>query len=74
MFFYAVELIARVTVLRSTFQRVLQKQGLKFQLGAKVTGGQKQADGTHSITFEPVAGGKPEKVKTKVLASALEGR
>ena len=65
MFFYAVELFARVTVHRSTFQRVLQKQGLKFQLGAKVTGGQKQADGTHTVTFEPVAGGEVRKGRNK---------
>ena len=39
------------------FQRMLQKQGMEFQLGSKVTGIEKQEDGTLRARIEPVNGG-----------------
>ena len=34
------------------FQRTLQKQGLKFKLGTKVMGAQKQANGSYKVLME----------------------
>ena len=39
------------------FQRMLAKQGMEFQLGAKVTGVEKAKKGA-KVTFEPVKGGE----------------
>jgi dihydrolipoamide dehydrogenase len=41
------------------FQRILSKQGITFQLGSKVTGVAKGADGL-VVTIEPAAGGEAE--------------
>lgn len=38
------------------FQRLMQKQGIDFKLGAKVTGVEKSGNGA-KVTFEPVKGG-----------------
>src|SRR5215475_8940719 len=38
------------------FQRILQKQGMKFQLSTKVTGAKQTKDGV-TLTVEPAAGG-----------------
>jgi dihydrolipoamide dehydrogenase len=40
------------------FQRILQKQGLKFKLGTKVTGAEKR-DGKVYIKTESAKGGRP---------------
>ncbi|SDP38717.1 dihydrolipoamide dehydrogenase [Phyllobacterium sp. YR620] len=41
------------------FQRMLEKQGIEFKMGAKVTGVEKA--GTRAkVTFEPVKGGEPQ--------------
>ncbi|MBV8850167.1 MAG: dihydrolipoyl dehydrogenase [Methylobacteriaceae bacterium] len=49
------------------FQRMLEKQGFKFNMSSKVTGVVKKGKGA-SVTFEPVAGGEAQTVDAdKVL-------
>ena len=43
------------------FQRLLEKQGITFKLGAKVTGVEKAGKGA-KVTFEPVKGGNAETI------------
>lgn len=51
-----------------SFQRILQKQGLKFKLDTKVTGASR--DGSDiKVAIEAVKGGKQEEVRNKYLAS-----
>ncbi len=47
-------------------QRLLAKQGLKFQLGAKVTAVEKSGDGA-KVTFEPVKGGDAVTLEADVV-------
>ncbi|MFZ2100894.1 MAG: dihydrolipoyl dehydrogenase [Oricola sp.] len=51
------------------FQRMLEKQGMKFRLGAKVTGVKKAAKGA-DVTFEPVKGGDAETVSADIVLVA----
>ena len=53
-----------------SFQRILQKQGIAFKLGAKVTKIDAVAAG-HSITVEPAAGGAPETIEADVVLVAI---
>ena len=53
-----------------SFQRILQKQGFAFKLGAKVTKIDAVAAG-HSITVEPAAGGPPETIEADVVLVAI---
>ncbi len=48
------------------FQRILTKQGITFQLGSKVTGVAKGADGL-VVTIEPAAGGEAEERQADVV-------
>lgn len=48
------------------FQRLLEKQGIKFNLGAKVTGVKKSGKGAE-VTFEPVKGGDAETISADVV-------
>ncbi|MEM7748514.1 MAG: FAD-dependent oxidoreductase, partial [Pseudomonadota bacterium] len=48
------------------FQRVLQKQGMSFKLGSKVTG-VAPAGGGHAVSIEPAAGGDAETVEADVV-------
>src|SRR5436189_3040482 len=48
------------------FQRLLEKQGFKFKLGAKVTGLDSSGK-TLSATVEPAAGGTAEKLEADVV-------
>jgi len=43
------------------FQRMLEKQGIAFKLGAKVTGVEKSGNGA-KVTFEPVKGGEAQTI------------
>jgi dihydrolipoamide dehydrogenase len=54
-------------------QRALTKQGVKFRLGAKVTGA-KASDAGVDLTFEPVAGGAPESVSADYVLLAIGRR
>ncbi len=51
------------------FQRMLAKQGMEFNLGAKVTGVEKSGKGA-KVTFEPVKGGEAQVVEADVVLIA----
>jgi dihydrolipoamide dehydrogenase len=52
------------------FQRILEKQGFAFKLGAKVTGVDTSGK-TLSAQIEPAAGGKPERLEADVVLVAI---
>ena len=56
-----------------TLQRSLTKQGMKFQLGAKVTGA-KTSDKGVELSFEPVAGGAAQTLNADVVLLAIGRR
>lgn len=51
------------------FKKMLEKQGMSFNLGAKVTGVKKAAGGAE-VTFEPAAGGNGESIKAEIVLVA----
>lgn len=51
------------------FQRMLAKQGMEFNLGAKVTGVEKSGKGA-KVTFEPVKGGEAQTLEADVVLVA----
>lgn len=51
------------------FQRMLAKQGIEFNLGAKVTGVEKSGKGA-KVTFEPVKGGEAQVLEADVVLVA----
>jgi dihydrolipoamide dehydrogenase len=52
------------------FQKILEKQGIKFRMGAKVTGAKSGKNGV-DLTIEPAAGGKSEKIKADIVLVAV---
>lgn len=48
------------------FQKILQKQGVTFQLGSKVTGLTKEASGC-TVTIEPAAGGEATQQQADIV-------
>jgi len=54
-------------------QRILEKQGMKFKLGTKVTGA-KVAKGNATLTLEPAAGGAAEELKADSVLVAIGRR
>ncbi len=56
-----------------TFQRSLTKQGIKFQLGSKVTAAASGATGVE-LTVEPVAGGEAQSLKADYVLLAVGRR
>ncbi len=56
-----------------TFQRALTKQGMKFKLGAKVTGAKAARDGV-VLTVEPVAGGAAEAISADYVLLCIGRR
>uniref|UniRef100_A0A6I8QN62 Dihydrolipoyl dehydrogenase n=1 Tax=Xenopus tropicalis TaxID=8364 RepID=A0A6I8QN62_XENTR len=56
------------------FQRILQKQGLKFKLNTKVTGATKRPDGKIDVSIEAAAGGKEEVITCDVLLVCIGRR
>ena len=50
------------TEIATAFQRILQKQGIKFRLGTKVTAAKAGSDGV-GLTMEPVKGGAPKRCR-----------
>lgn len=56
-----------------TFQRALTKQGVTFQLGAKVTGAKTSKSGVE-LTVEPVAGGDAQTLKADYVLVAIGRR
>jgi dihydrolipoamide dehydrogenase len=55
------------------FQRILQKQGMKFQLSTKVVGVQKSG-GALSVTVEPAAGGAQQTIETDIMLVSIGRR
>ncbi|MBB4093876.1 dihydrolipoyl dehydrogenase [Ochrobactrum pecoris] len=55
------------------FQRLLEKQGIAFKLGAKVTGVDKAGKGA-KVTFEPVKGGAAETLEADAVLIATGRR
>ena len=58
---------------RKQMQRILEKQGLQFKLGAKVTEAKASKTGV-SVKVEPAAGGKAETLKADVVLVAIGRR
>ncbi|KAK1789827.1 hypothetical protein P4O66_015710 [Electrophorus voltai] len=56
------------------FQRILQKQGMKFKLGTKVMGATKRPDGKIDVAVEAAAGGKNEMLTCDVLLVCIGRR
>ncbi len=52
------------------FQRILEKQGMKFRLSSKVTGAKTTAKGVE-LTVEPAKGGKAETLSADVVLVAV---
>jgi dihydrolipoamide dehydrogenase len=52
------------------FQRILTRQGMKFQLSTKVVGVEKTSGGL-SVTVEPSAGGAQTKIETDVMLVSI---
>ena len=55
------------------FQRILEKQGLKFRLSTKVTGAKSNRAGV-ALTLEPASGGKTETLKCDCVLVAIGRR
>ncbi len=51
------------------FQRILEKQGMAFKLGSKVTGVEKSKKGA-TVTFEPVKGGDAQTIEADIVLVA----
>jgi dihydrolipoamide dehydrogenase len=73
-----VEFLDRITPgvdaeVATALQRSLTKQGLKFQLGAKVTGAKASASGVE-LTYEPVAGGEAQSLAADYVLLAIGRR
>ena len=52
------------------FQRILEKQGIEFKLGAKVTAADAKGKGV-SVTVEPAKGGAVEKIEADVVLVSI---
>jgi dihydrolipoamide dehydrogenase len=55
------------------FQKILEKQGIEFKLGVKVTGAKPSKAGV-DVTFEPAAGGAAEKLQADAVLVAVGRR
>jgi dihydrolipoamide dehydrogenase len=55
------------------FQRILQKQGMTFQLSTKVVGVEKTGKGL-KVTLEPAAGGEKQTLETDVILVSIGRR
>jgi dihydrolipoamide dehydrogenase len=56
-----------------TFQRALNRQGMEFRLGARVTGATVKNDGVE-VSFEPVKGGDAETISADYVLLAIGRR
>jgi dihydrolipoamide dehydrogenase len=61
------------TEVATAFQRILQKQGIKFRLSTKVSAATAAADGV-SLTIEPVKGGPAETMKADIVLVSIGRR
>lgn len=55
------------------FQKLMEKQGIEYKLGAKVTGVEKTASGA-KVTFAPVKGGSAETLEADIVLVATGRR
>lgn len=55
------------------FQKLMEKQGIEYKLGAKVTGVEKTASGAE-VTFEPVKGGDAQTLEADIVLVATGRR
>lgn len=55
------------------FKRILEKQGMEFKLGTKVTGAKASKSGVE-LTVEPAKGGKEEKIKADTVLVSVGRR
>ena len=51
----------------SNFKKILEKQGMKFKMGTKVTSATKNADGTVKVALESRDGSKKEEMESDVV-------
>ena len=70
-----VEFLDRITPgmdleISKQFQRILEKQGMAFKLGHKVTGAEKKGD-TVRVAIEPAQGGKGEMLEADVVLVSI---
>jgi dihydrolipoamide dehydrogenase len=70
-----VEFLDRITPgldaeIAKQFQRILSRQGMKFQLSTKVVGAEKAGDAL-SVAVEPVAGGARQSIETDIVLVAI---
>ena len=75
---HVVEFLDRITPgmdleISKSFQRILIKQGLSFQLSTKVVGVEKKKDSL-AITIEPAAGGEKSVIEADVMLVAIGRR
>jgi dihydrolipoamide dehydrogenase len=73
-----VEFLDRITPgldgeIAKQFQRLLQRQGMKFQLSTKVTSVEKKKDGL-VVTVEPAAGGAAQTIETDIVLVSIGRR
>jgi dihydrolipoamide dehydrogenase len=73
-----VEFLDRITPgldgeVAKAFQRILQKQGMKFQLSTKVVGVEKKGKAL-SVVLEPAAGGEKQTLETEVMLVSIGRR
>ncbi len=73
-----VEFLDRITPgldgeIAKQFQRILQKQGMKFQLSAKVVGVERSGD-MLKVSVEPAAGGERQIIETDVMLVSIGRR
>jgi dihydrolipoamide dehydrogenase len=55
------------------FQRLLERQGMKFKLASKVVGVEKKGD-AYSVAVEPAKGGAPENFEAEVILVSIGRR
>jgi len=70
-----VEFLDRITPtvdgeISTAFQRILKKQGMKFELGHKVTGVEKTRDGLQ-VSIEPAKGGQARTLEADIVLVAI---
>jgi dihydrolipoamide dehydrogenase len=73
-----VEFLDRITPgldgeIGKAFQRILTKQGMKFQLSTKVVGVEKKG-GALAVTVEPAAGGEKKTIETDMMLVSIGRR
>jgi len=57
-----------------SFQRILKKQGMEFKLNTKVTGAERQPDGSYKVAVEDVKKGKTSTLDADVILVAVGRR